>query len=28
VLERLPPLQVKGKGDPIEAYVLHAVTPT
>jgi len=28
VLERLPPLQVKGKGDAIEAYVLHAVTPT
>jgi class 3 adenylate cyclase len=28
VLERLPPLQVKGKGDPIEAYVLHALTPT
>ncbi len=25
VLERLPPLQVKGKGDPIEAYILHSL---
>jgi hypothetical protein len=23
-----PPLQVKGKGDPIEAYVLHGLAPT
>jgi class 3 adenylate cyclase len=25
VLERLPPLQIKGKGDPIEAYILHSL---
>ena len=25
VLERLPPLQVKGKEGPVEAYVLHAL---
>jgi len=25
VLERLPSLQVKGKEEPIEAYVLHSL---
>jgi class 3 adenylate cyclase len=25
VLERLPPLQVKGKDEPVEAYVLHSL---
>jgi adenylate cyclase len=25
VLERLPPVKVKGKGDPIEAYILHSL---
>ena len=25
VLERLPPLQVKGKEEPVEAYLLHGL---
>ena len=28
VAERLPPLQVKGKEEAIEAYVLHSVGPS
>src|SRR6188508_1556367 len=27
VLERLAPLQVKGKAEPVEAYVLHQLGP-
>jgi class 3 adenylate cyclase len=25
VLERLPPLELKGKGEPVEAFVVHAL---
>jgi hypothetical protein len=28
VLERLPSLHVKGKEEPIQAYVLHGLAPT
>jgi adenylate cyclase len=28
MLERLPPLDVKGKDEPVEAYVLHRLEPT
>jgi adenylate cyclase len=27
VVERLPPLEVKGKGEPVEAYLLHRLGP-
>jgi adenylate cyclase len=27
VIERLPPLDVKGKGEPVDAYVLHRLQP-